>query len=217
MHIILLGAPGTGKGTQSKFITEKYKIPQISTGDILREHIKLNNEIGKKIYSILKNGKLVADDIVCNLVYQTIKSKNYINGFLLDGFPRTIKQAKYISNLGIKINFVLELIVPDKIILQRISGRRIHIQSGRSYHIHFNPPIEEGKDDITKDDLITRDDDKIESINNRLKNYKKNSHMLTEYYLKEEQLNNLKFFKIDASKHQDYIRKEIQIILDKKN
>lgn len=216
MHIILLGAPGTGKGTQSKFIIEKYQIPQISTGDILRDSIKLKNKIGKKIYKILKNGQLVSDDIVCNLVYERIKKADCANGFLLDGFPRTIKQAKYISYLGIKINFVLEFIVPDDLILKRISGRRIHPESGRSYHIYFNPPKEEGIDDITKEKLITREDDKIKSVKNRLENHKKNIDLLTRYYLNQEKLKNLKFFKIDGTEKPEIIQKKIKIILEKK-
>ncbi|QCI19002.1 adenylate kinase [Buchnera aphidicola] len=216
MHIILLGAPGTGKGTQSKFIIEKYQIPQISTGDILRDSIKLKNKIGKKIYKILKNGQLVSDDIVCNLVYERIKKADCANGFLLDGFPRTIKQAKYISYLGIKINFVLEFIVPDDLILKRISGRRIHPESGRSYHIYFNPPKEEGIDDITKEKLITREDDKIKSVKNRLENHKKNIDLLTKYYLNQEKLKNLKFFKIDGTEKPEIIQKKIKIILEKK-
>lgn len=214
MRIILLGAPGTGKGTQSKFITEKYKIPQISTGDILREHIKLKNKIGKKVYKILKNGELVSDNIVCDLIYERINQKDCIKGFLLDGFPRTIKQAKYISNLGIKINFVFEFIVPDALILQRISGRRIHLPSGRTYHIHFNPPQQEGKDDITKEKLIIREDDKIESIQNRLENYKKNNNILIKYYLKEEKLKKLKLFQINGVKQPNIIKKEIQNIIE---
>ncbi|QCI17287.1 adenylate kinase [Buchnera aphidicola (Aphis helianthi)] len=214
MHIILLGAPGTGKGTQSKFIVKKYNIPQISTGDILREHIQLKNKIGKRIFNILKNGELVSDNIVCDLVYQRIQKKDCIQGFLLDGFPRTIKQAKYISHLGIKINFVFEFIVPDQLILQRISGRRIHIQSGRTYHIQFNPPQEDGKDDITKENLIIREDDKIKSIQNRLENYKKNNSILTKFYLKEDKLKKLKFFKINGTEKPDTIQKKIQIILE---
>lgn len=210
MRIILLGAPGTGKGTQSKFITKKYNIPQISTGDILREHIQLKNEIGKKIYKILKNGELVADNIVCNLVYERINQADCIQGFVLDGFPRTIKQAEYLANLGIKIHFIFEFIVPYTVILKRISGRRIHVKSGRTYHIYFNPPKEEGKDDITKEELMTREDDKIESIRNRLENYTNNNRLLTEYYLKE---NKIKFFKIDGTQEPNIIKKEIQKIL----
>ncbi|QCI18440.1 adenylate kinase [Buchnera aphidicola (Aphis nasturtii)] len=217
MHIILLGAPGTGKGTQSKFIAKKYKIPQISTGDILREHIELKDAIGKKILNILKNGELVSDDIVCNLIYKKINQKNCTKGFLLDGFPRTITQAKYISNLGIKIHFVFEFIVPDELIFQRISGRRIHIQSGRTYHIFFNPPKEEGKDDITKEQLIIREDDKIESIKNRLKHYKKNNNELTKYYLEENKLKKLKFFQVDGTKKPDIIKKEIETLIENKN
>lgn len=210
MRIIFLGAPGTGKGTQAKFITEKYKIPQISTGDILRKHIKLKNQIGKKIYNILKNGELVEDNIVCNLVFERIREKDCIKGFLLDGFPRTLKQAEYISNLGVLINFIFEFIVPDKLILKRISGRRVHIRSGRTYHIYFNPPKEEGIDDITKEKLIIREDDKIKSVQKRLKDYKKNHDILMRYYLKKEKL---KCFKIDGTKEPHIVHKEIQKIL----
>ncbi|CAL4325485.1 Adenylate kinase [Buchnera aphidicola (Protaphis terricola)] len=213
MYIILLGAPGSGKGTQSKFITKKYKIPQISTGDILRENIKKNNNIGKKIFNILNNGDLVSDDIVCRLVYKRIKQDDCSKGFLLDGFPRTIQQAKYISYLGIKINFVLEFIVPDELILKRISGRRIHIKSGRTYHVYFNPPKKQGVDDITQEKLTIREDDKLESVKKRLKNYKKEINQLNQYYLKEQKNQNLKFFKIDGTTTPKNIQNKIKIIL----
>ncbi|ADP67950.1 adenylate kinase [Buchnera aphidicola str. JF98 (Acyrthosiphon pisum)] len=140
MRIILLGAPGTGKGTQGKFITEKYKIPQISTGDMLRESVVLKNKIGMIIKNIIEEGKLVSDEIVCHLIKNRIKKHDCINGFILDGFPRTIQQALYLSKKNIKIDYVLEFIIPHEYILERISGRRIHIQSGRIYHVKFKPP-----------------------------------------------------------------------------
>ncbi|ALD15412.1 adenylate kinase [Buchnera aphidicola (Aphis glycines)] len=217
MHIILLGAPGTGKGTQSKIISKEYKIQQISTGDILRKNIESKNKIGKKIYNILKNGELVSDNIVCDLLYKEIKKEQYIKGFLLDGFPRTIEQAKYISSLNIKIDFIFELIVPDELIFKRISGRRIHVQSGRTYHINFNPPKEQGKDDITKEPLVIREDDTIESIKNRLENYKENHKKLNEYYLKEKKLKKLKFFQLDGTKKPDIIYNKIEKIIASKN
>jgi len=214
MRIILLGAPGTGKGTQATWISKKYHIPKISTGDILRENIQKKSTIGKQIHDLLKNGKLVSNDIVCSLIGSKIKQKNYINNFLLDGFPRTKKQAEYISHLKIKIDFILEFMVPDELILKRICGRRVHVPSGRIYNIYFNPPREDGKDDITKEKLTIREDDKIEIIQKRLKTYKENSNSITEYYKKEQKLKKLKYFKIDGKENIWNIRKKIDSILN---
>lgn len=161
MRIILIGAPGTGKGTQAKFITEKYKIPQISTGDMLRESIYSKNKIGKIIKNIIEKGKLVSDKIVCDLIEKRILKKDCINGFILDGFPRTIEQALYLSQKKIKIDYVLDFIMPYESILERISGRRIHVNSGRTYHIKFNPPKTRDQDDITGEALIIRKDDPV--------------------------------------------------------
>lgn len=213
MRIILIGAPGTGKGTQAEFITEKYNISKISTGDILRECIQKKNKIGKKIHNILKKGELVSDEIVCNLIGERLLQKDCINSFLLDGFPRTQKQAKYISNLKLKIDYILEFVVPYELIFKRICGRRVHVPSGRIYNVNYNPPKEEGKDDITKEELTIREDDKIEIVKKRLKNYEKSSFLLNQYYLKEKKIN---YFKIDGRKNILNIQKEIDIILMKK-
>lgn len=213
MRIILLGAPGTGKGTQGKFIEKKYNIPKISTGDILRKKIEENHQISKKINEILKNGKLVSDKIVCNLLNERLNKTDCKNGFILDGFPRTKKQAIYLSKINVKIDYILEFIVPYEIILQRISGRRIHFSSGRIYHINFNPPKEKNKDDITKEQLSIREDDKISSVKKRLKEYEEKTILLREYYLEKPEL---KYFKIDGAEKLSNIFKKIESILNKK-
>ena len=215
MRIILLGAPGTGKGTQGKYISEKYKIPQISTGDMLRESIDSKNKIGIMIKNIIEEGKLVSDDIVCELIKKRIAKKDCINGFLLDGFPRTIKQACCLSKNKIKIDYVLEFIMPHHSILERISGRRIHVQSGRIYHVKFNPPKNKDKDDITGEPLIQRKDDKLESVKNRLEEYKKTHHLLVEYYTYEKKINNIKYFQINAMNEFLLIKEKIDMILKK--
>jgi len=215
MRIILLGAPGTGKGTQGKFISEKYKIPQISTGDMLRESINSKNKIGKIIKNIIENGKLVSDEIVCDLIHKRINQKDCINGFLLDGFPRTVTQACYLSEKKINIDYILEFIVPYESILERISGRRIHIQSGRIYHIKFKPPKIENQDDITGEKLITRKDDKKESIQERLEEYKKMHFPLIKYYINKQESENIKIFQIDGKDSFLSIKKRIEKILKK--
>ncbi|CAL4325545.1 adenylate kinase [Buchnera aphidicola] len=212
MRIILIGAPASGKGTQAKLISEKYNIPKISTGDILRENIQINNEIGKKIRNILKNGELVSNEIVCELIKKRIQKKDCINGFLLDGFPRTKKQAEYIFNLRIKIDYILEFIVPHQLILKRICGRRVHIPSGRIYNIHYNPPIEEGKDDITKEKLQIREDDKNDIVKKRLENYEENIYSLTQYISKKK---NIKYFRINGKESILNIYKKIETLLNK--
>lgn len=215
MRIILLGAPGTGKGTQGKFITEKYKIPQISTGDMLRESVVLKNKIGMIIKNIIEEGKLVSDEIVCHLIKNRIKKHDCINGFILDGFPRTIQQALYLSKKNIKIDYVLEFIIPHEYILERISGRRIHIQSGRIYHVKFKPPKIKDKDDLTGQTLITRKDDTKEGIKKRLEEYKKVHDPLVQYYMHEKKRGNIKFFQIDAMLSFSSIRKKLETILKK--
>ncbi|QNS01666.1 MAG: adenylate kinase [Buchnera aphidicola (Pentalonia nigronervosa)] len=214
MRIVLLGPPGSGKGTQSKFIAERYKIPKISIGDILRENISLKNNIGKNIQHTIKNGNLVSDDIVCNVMKQRIQQKDCINGFLLDGFPRTIGQAKYLLQQKIKIDFVLKLTLPSKLILERLSGRRIHAESGRTYHIKFNPPKQKNKDDITGQILTIRDDDQQASIKKRIQEYQKIDSILEEHYLSEKKLGNIKYFKIDGVNPLLRIRNTIKLILE---
>jgi len=213
MRIILLGAPGTGKGTQGKFITEKYNIPQISTGDMLRKSINSNNQIGIIIKNIIEEGKLVSDKIVCNLIKKRIKKKDCINGFLLDGFPRTIEQAFYLTKNKIKIDYVLEFMMPHKTILERISGRRIHAQSGRIYHIKFNPPKNKNKDDLTGEPLIIREDDKKKSVEKRLEEYKKTHYPLVNYYINQNKIGNIKFFQINAMHELLLIKKKVELIL----
>jgi adenylate kinase len=213
MRILLLGAPGTGKGTQAKFIKKKYKIPQISTGDMLRENIYTKNKIGEDIRKIINKGNLVSDEIVCNLIHDRIQKKDCKNGFILDGFPRTLEQCFYLSKNKIQIDYVLELILPYESILERISGRRIHIPSGRVYHVKFNPPKIKDQDDITKEPLITREDDQKESIKKRLEEYKKITYPLIQYYLNEKKINGLKFFQINTINSVLLIKKKIEEIL----
>lgn len=215
MRIILLGAPGTGKGTQSQLIEKKYNIPQISTGDILRDNIYSKTTIGNKIKEIIEKGKLISDDIVCHVIKTRIQKKDCINGFLLDGFPRTQKQAFYLSNNNIKIDCVIELTASYKSILHRISGRRVHVQSGRIYHIQFNPPKIFGKDDITGQPLIKRKDDRKESVKKRLREYFKTTYPLIQHYLHEEKIGKIKFFRINGDESTSVINKKIELILNK--
>ena len=171
MRIILLGAPGAGKGTQAQFITEKYGIPQISTGDMLRAAVKAQTELGKQVEQVMASGGLVTDDIIIALVKERISQPDCSNGFLFDGFPRTIPQAEAMVEAGVEIDVVLEIDVADDEIVKRLSGRRVHPGSGRVYHIEFNPPKIENKDDETGEDLVQRDDDQEETVRNRLSLY----------------------------------------------
>ncbi len=182
MKIILLGAPGVGKGTQAQFIVEKYGIPQISTGDMLREAVKAGSELGRKAKEVMDQGLLVTDEIIIGLVKDRILHDDCQNGFLFDGFPRTIPQAEAMVSAGVDIDCVLEIKVPDDEIVQRLSGRRVHVDSGRVYHIHYNPPKVVGKDDETGDDLIQRDDDKEDTIQARLKVYREQTEPLVRFY-----------------------------------
>jgi adenylate kinase len=182
MRIILLGAPGAGKGTQAQFLTEKYNIPQISTGDMLRAAIKEGTELGKLAKAAMDAGELVTDEIIIGLVQERIAQDDCKNGYLLDGFPRTLAQADAITNAGIQIDAVIEIDVPDSEIVQRMSGRRAHLASGRTYHVIYNPPKVEGKDDVTGEDLVQRDDDKEEVVLDRLKVYHSQTAPLIDYY-----------------------------------
>jgi len=183
MKIILLGAPGAGKGTQANLIKEKFNIPQISTGDMLRAAVKADSPIGQAAKKIMDAGGLVPDDIIINLVKNRIKEADCTNGFLLDGFPRTIPQAQAIRDAGIEIDFVLEIEVPDSDIIQRMEGRLVHPASGRTYHKTFNPPKVSNKDDITGEDLIQRQDDRVDTVKKRLAVYHEQTKPLVEYYL----------------------------------
>ncbi|HCI53045.1 MAG TPA: adenylate kinase [Gallionella sp.] len=182
MRVILLGAPGAGKGTQATFIKEKYNIPQISTGDMLRAAVKAGSALGLAAKSIMDAGGLVSDDIIINLVKERIKDADCKDGFLFDGFPRTIPQAQAMKDAGIPIDFVVEIDVADSEIIQRMSGRRVHPASGRTYHTVFNPPKVAGRDDITGEELVQRPDDVEETVIKRLNVYHDQTKPLVEYY-----------------------------------
>ncbi|WP_035382923.1 adenylate kinase [Ferriphaselus sp. R-1] len=182
MRLILLGAPGAGKGTQANFIKEKFGIPQISTGDMLRAAVKAGTPLGVAAKQIMDAGGLVSDDIIINLVKERIKEADCANGFLFDGFPRTIPQADAMKLAGVPIDFVVEVDVPDSEIITRMSGRRVHPASGRTYHIKFNPPKVAGRDDETGEELIQRADDAEETVKKRLDVYHSQTKPLVEYY-----------------------------------
>jgi adenylate kinase len=182
MHIILLGSPGSGKGTQAQFITEKYAIPQISTGDMLRAAVRDGTPLGIEAKKVMDAGGLVSDDIILGLIKERIALPDCANGFLLDGFPRTIAQAEGLEALGVKIDHVIEINVADEEIVKRIAGRRMHPQSGRTYHVEFNPPKSQGVDDVTGEPLIQRDDDKEETVRKRLCVYHEQTKPLVGYY-----------------------------------
>ncbi len=210
MKIILLGAPGAGKGTQAQFLTKTYDIPQISTGDMLRAAIKAGSAMGILAKSFMDAGKLVTDEIIIGLVQERIVQEDCKNGFLLDGFPRTVPQADALKNAGVVIDAVIEIDVPDSEIINRMSGRRAHLASGRTYHIVYNPPKVEGKDDISGEDLVQRDDDKEEIVKDRLDVYHTQTQPLIGYYTQEAVNNsNLKYVRIDGTQKIDVVEKEI--------
>jgi adenylate kinase len=182
MRLILLGAPGAGKGTQAQFICEKFAIPQISTGDMLRAAVKAGTELGIAAKKIMDAGGLVSDDIIIGLVKDRLTQPDCSKGYLFDGFPRTIPQAQAMKDAGVPIDYVLEIDVPFEAIIDRMSGRRVHPASGRTYHVTFNPPKVEGKDDVTGEALIQRDDDKEETVRKRLQVYNDQTRPLVEYY-----------------------------------
>jgi len=182
MRLILLGGPGAGKGTQANYIKERYNIPQISTGDMLRAAVKAGTEMGLAAKKIMDAGGLVSDEIIIGLVKDRIKEADCANGFLFDGFPRTIPQADAMKAAGVPIDAVVEIDVPDEEIVKRMSGRRVHVASGRTYHVVFNPPKVDMKDDVTGEDLIQRDDDKEETVKKRLDVYHAQTEPLVKYY-----------------------------------
>lgn len=183
MRIILLGGPGAGKGTQAGFIKERYAIPQISTGDMLRAHVKAGSELGKAAKAIMDAGGLVSDDIILGMVKERIVQDDCQNGYLFDGFPRTLPQADALKAAGVTLDAVVEIDVPDEEIIKRMSGRRVHLASGRTYHVLFNPPKVEGMDDISGEPLIQRDDDKEQTVRQRLKVYHDQTEPLVNYYM----------------------------------
>jgi adenylate kinase len=182
MRLILLGAPGAGKGTQAAFICKQFGIPQISTGDMLRAAVKAGSALGVAAKKVMDAGALVGDDIIIGLVKERIAAPDCANGFLFDGFPRTIPQAAAMREAGVKIDVVLEIDVPDAAIIERMSGRRVHAPSGRTYHVKFNPPRVAGRDDATGEELMQRDDDKEETVKKRLAVYQSQTRPLVEYY-----------------------------------
>lgn len=182
MKLILLGPPGAGKGTQATFIKDKYGIPQISTGDMLRAAVKAGTPLGLEAKKIMDAGGLVRDDIIIGLVKDRLKEPDCQKGYMFDGFPRTIPQAEAMKEAGVPIDYVLEIDVPDDAIVERMSGRRAHLPSGRTYHVKFNPPNVAGKDDVTGEDLVQRDDDKEETVKKRLEVYHSQTKALVDYY-----------------------------------
>ena len=217
MKMILLGAPGVGKGTQAKYIVEKFGIPQISTGDMLREAIRDGTALGKKVKMVMDSGALVTDEIILDLVKERIAKDDCANGFLFDGFPRTIPQANSLVSQNIEIDYVIEINVPDAEIVSRLSGRRLHLESGRVYHVDNNPPKVDGVDDITGEALVQREDDKEETIVERLNVYREQTEPLVSFYKKmsQEQGSKLSYQKTNGSGDSDDIKDVIFDMLDR--
>jgi adenylate kinase len=217
VNIILLGAPGVGKGTQAQFITEKYSIPQISTGDMLREAIKAGSELGLRVKSVMDSGALVTDEIIIDLVKERITQPDCSQGFLFDGFPRTIPQAEALVAADINIDGVIEIKVPDAEIVSRLSGRRVHVDSGRVYHLIYNPPKVEGKDDESGEDLIQRADDSEDTVQERLKVYREQTEPLVAFYQDRSSKSdgNLVYEAIEGTGSTEDIKGRIFSILDR--
>ena len=219
MRLVLLGAPGAGKGTQAKLISEKYQIPQISTGDILREAIKNASTLGKKVKEIVESGRLVPDDLVVQLVAERIIQADCEHGFLLDGFPRTVNQAEALQQLA-AIDYVLDIDVPEHEILKRLTGRRIHPASGRIYHVIFQPPKTANVDDMTGEPLVQRPDDQEETVRKRLTVYQKQTSPLREYYEHYQSQNNIAapcYVKINGLQSVDALKNNIFNVLDNRD
>jgi len=216
MNVILLGPPGAGKGTQASYICEKFNIPQISTGDMLRAAVIAGTEIGLEAKKIIDAGGLVSDDIIIALVKERIQSPDCKNGYLLDGFPRTITQADSLKTQDINIDYVVEVQVPDEDIVIRMSGRRVHLDSGRTYHIDFNPPIVQNKDDLTGEDLIQRIDDNEEIVRDRLSIYHQQTQPLVNYYSDDalEENSGTKFHAISGVGTLDEVKTRINTALE---
>jgi adenylate kinase len=210
MKIILLGAPGAGKGTQAQFLTKTFGIPQISTGDMLRAAIKAGTELGTLAKSFMDSGKLVTDEIIIGLVKERILEDDCKNGFLLDGFPRTVPQADALKEAGVAIDAVIEIDVADSVIVERMSGRRAHLASGRTYHVVFNPPKVEDKDDETGEELVQRADDKAEVVLDRLRVYHEQTAPLVNYYQGVAATDSsVKYITIDGTQKIDAVEQEI--------
>ena len=217
MRLILLGGPGAGKGTQANYIKEQYQIPQISTGDMLRAAVKAGSDLGLKAKEYMDSGGLVPDDVIIGLVKERIEQPDCAKGFLFDGFPRTIPQADAMKEAGVPIDGVVDIDVPDEEIIKRMSGRRVHLASGRTYHLVFNPPKVEGKDDQTGEPLIQRDDDKEETVRKRLQVYHDQTEPLIDYYKSWESSGEAaapKYIRIEGVGKVDEIRQQIFDALD---
>ncbi|MEC7125628.1 MAG: adenylate kinase [Pseudomonadota bacterium] len=214
MKIVLLGAPGAGKGTQAKYITETYGIPQVSTGDMLRAAVKEKSELGRKVEQVMASGALVTDDTIVALVKERIAQPDCQNGFLFDGFPRTIPQAEAMVNAGVETDVVLEIDVPDNEIVKRLSGRRVHLESGRVYHIEFNPPAKSGIDDVSGEPLIQRPDDQEKTVRKRLAVYHEQTQPLVGFYEGlQKGGSGPNVIKIDGVESVDKIREAISAVL----
>jgi len=209
MRLILLGPPGAGKGTQAQFITETFGIPQISTGDMLRAAVKAGTELGLKAKAIMESGGLVSDDIIIGLVKERIREDDCAGGFLFDGFPRTIPQAEAMVDAGVSIDHVVEIVVDDEEIVARLSGRRVHPDSGRVYHIRYNPPQDEGCDDVTGEPLVQRDDDREDTVRKRLSVYQEQTRPLVDFYSSMEGPDAPAYHRIPGVGEVDAIRSKI--------
>ncbi|GAA0815079.1 adenylate kinase [Colwellia sp. D2M02] len=199
MRIVLLGAPGAGKGTQAQFLMAKFGIPQISTGDMLRAAIKAGTELGKQAKAVMDAGQLVSDELIIGLVKERVAQDDCAAGFLLDGFPRTIPQADAMKESGIVVDHVLEFDVPDEVIVERMAGRRVHSGSGRVYHLVYNPPKEEGKDDVTGEELSIRPDDEEATVRKRLAIYHEQTKPLVDFYQAEAKAGNCSYLTVDGT------------------
>lgn len=216
MRVILLGAPGAGKGTQATYIRDSFNIPQISTGDMLRAAVKTGSPLGLEARKIMEQGGLVRDDIIINLVKERLAQPDCARGFLFDGFPRTLAQAQALEEAQVDIDFVLEIDVPDTLIIERISGRRVHAASGRTYHIKYHPPKIADKDDATGENLIQRGDDREETVKKRLEVYHEQTAILVDYYSRRAQQKNKhvpRYVKIDGTQSVDEVRLAIRNVL----
>jgi adenylate kinase len=213
MRVILLGSPGAGKGTQAKLLSKQCSIPQIATGDMLRSAVKAGTKLGKEVQLVMDSGKLVSDDLIIALVKERIKEPDCAEGFLLDGFPRTIAQADALREAGIDIDTVIEFVIDDEEIIKRLSGRRIHPGSGRIYHLQFDPPKVEGLDDQTQEPLIQREDDHEETIRRRLQIYHQQTEPLIDYYQNSKASNAPRFLRIDATGDVNEIHQHLSQIL----
>ena len=209
MKVLLLGAPGAGKGTQAQFITQAFGIPQISTGDMLRAAIKAGTPLGLEAKKIMDAGGLVRDDTIIGMVKERIAEPDCANGFLFDGFPRTLAQAETMVAAGVNLDAVVEIDVPDAAILERMSGRRVHLPSGRTYHVKYNPPKVAGKDDETGEDLVQRDDDKEETVKKRLAVYHEQTEVLVDFYSKLTGEHAPRYIKVDGTQPVETVKENV--------